>query len=336
VGSEPVNVLISHALEESHLRALQAIDERIYLEDVSQEYGALLRARTRGQETVPLSQNIVDALGWAEVMLALRVLPELKSLAPRLRWLQLVSAGTDHLPDIGGWGVLVTNASGIHAATMGEYVFGSILAFTKGLFASYDNQHQRQWRRFEFTPAELDGKTMGIVGLGHIGLQVARLAHAFGMRVLAIKRSPSATPPDVDLLLSPGHLYDLLRDSDFVVLAVPLTGETRHLIDEAALRAMKASAYLVNVSRGGVVAEGTLARALSERWIAGAALDVFEREPLPADSPLWDLSNVLITPHNAGRTERYNERLASLFADNLRRYLAGRPLANVVDLTRGY
>ena len=262
-------------------------------------------------------------------------MPGIGLVAPRLRWVQLLGAGVDQVPEIGDNRVVVTNASGIHAVPISEYVLGVMLALAKRLPFAFDNQRQRKWQRFGFTPSELESKTLGVVGLGHIGGAVARLGHAFGMRVVATKRTPG-TEQQVDELLPPHRLHDLLAQCDFVVLAVPLTHETRHMIDEQALRSMKPGAFLVNIARGGVVDEQALVRALREKWIAGAALDVVENEPLPEDSPLWSFDNVIITPHMAGGSDRYIERAVALFVDNLERYLAGQPLRNVVDLERGY
>jgi phosphoglycerate dehydrogenase-like enzyme len=174
--------------------------------------------------------------------------------------------------------------------------------------------------------------------MGHIGGEVARLAKAFGCRVLATRRSVSerAAGEGVDELLPASALPYLLAQSDFVVLCVPLTGETRHLIGEAELRAMKPTAVLINIARGAVVDEAALVRALKEGWIAGAGLDVFEQEPLPEDSALWSLENVILTPHISGGTEIYNQRATGIFCENLRRYLAGEPLMNLADAERGY
>jgi phosphoglycerate dehydrogenase-like enzyme len=175
--------------------------------------------------------------------------------------------------------------------------------------------------------------------MGAIGSRVAALAHAFGMRVLAIRRSVESRQQGegpVEELLPPSELPYLLGESDFVVLAVPLTPESTRMIGEAELRAMKPSGVLINIARGSVIDETVLIRALKERWIAGAALDVFEKEPLPSDSDLWTLENVLLTPHISGGTPRYMERAIDLFCHNLRRYLADEPLRNVVDVARGY
>jgi phosphoglycerate dehydrogenase-like enzyme len=179
---------------------------------------------------------------------------------------------------------------------------------------------------------------VGIVGLGHIGREVARLAKAFGMRVLATRRSArkSRRAKYVDHLFSPDKLRDLLSESDYVVLTLALTPETRGIIGEAELRSMKPTAYLINVARGGLVDEAALVRALEEQRIAGAGLDVFTTEPLPQDSPLWGFENVIISPHIAGGMEDYVARATAVFCENLRRYLGGRRLINVVDKGKGY
>jgi phosphoglycerate dehydrogenase-like enzyme len=200
-----------------------------------------------------------------------------------------------------------------------------------------------------FVPEELNGKTIGIVGYGSIGRHVARLADVFGMRVLAMKRNPQHADvgfqfTDVgdpegalpDRYYTPHQLHALLSESDVVLIAVPLTPQTQELFDEAAFQAMKSTAFLVNIARGGVCKETALIDALKQQRIAGAALDVFHQEPLPPDHPLWHLPNTFISPHIAGLTPHYNERAATIFEENLRRYLAGEPLYNIVDKTEGY
>jgi phosphoglycerate dehydrogenase-like enzyme len=197
-------------------------------------------------------------------------------------------------------------------------------------------QARREWQRF--MPQELFGKTVGIVGMGHIGTEVARLAKAFGCYVVATRRSITLPSRDdaADELLPPGSLLDLLARSDFVVLAVPLTAETRQLIGESELRAMKPTAVLINIARGTVVDEAALVQALKGGWIAGAGLDVFEQEPLPEDSELWGMDNVIMSPHISGGTAIYNQRATGIFCQNLRLYLAGEPLLNLADPSRGY
>jgi phosphoglycerate dehydrogenase-like enzyme len=186
---------------------------------------------------------------------------------------------------------------------------------------------------------ELAGQTLGVVGMGSIGRRIAQVGRAFGMRVLGIRRSFSAegaSDPDLDQSYAPDHLQELLKQSDYVVLSVPLTPETEHIISESELRCMKSNAYLVNIARGHVVDEQALIRALREGWIAGAGLDVAETEPLPSHSPLYGMPNVILTPHIAGVSVHYEARLAELFADNLRRYRAGEPLLHRFDPARGY
>jgi phosphoglycerate dehydrogenase-like enzyme len=275
-------------------------------------------------------------------------------LAPRLCWIQLHSAGADHLLDhpILHTNIAITTTSGIHATPIAEYVFASILAYRWQVPRWTHCQREREWpagRWSIFARPELRGSTLGIVGYGSIGREVGRLGRAFGMQIFALRRSagraeegyavdytgdPEGTIPD--RFYPPEALHDMLAECDYVVIALPLTPATLHVIGEAELRAMKPGAYLVNIARGAIVDEAALIRALQQGWIGGAGLDVFEQEPLPADSPLWDLGHALISPHVAGFSPRYDERAAALFAQNLARYLAGEPLLNLVDKARGY
>ncbi len=264
--------------------------------------------------------------------------------APRLRWIQLYTAGFDKLlnsPLLDT--VTVTTSSGIHGQPMTEFVFGLIFSITRNFPLIFHLQAEHSWprhaRQLTFG-TEARGKTLGVVGYGRIGKEIARAGRYFGMRVLGLKRHVPAEEAAGDgvaeRIYEPAGLHELLAQSDFVLLTAPLTGESRHLINEAALRAMKPSAWLINVARGAVVDEDVLARALREQWIAGAALDAFVTEPLPANHPFYDLPNVIITPHVAATTDRYDDRALDVFIENLRRYLAGEPLVNVVDAKRGY
>jgi phosphoglycerate dehydrogenase-like enzyme len=207
-----------------------------------------------------------------------------------------------------------------------------MLMFTKQGRRTLEAQREKRWERF--MPTELRDATIGIVGLGHIGSEVARLAKGFGCRVLAVDRRD--VPSAADEVLDLADLPRLLGESDFVVLSVPFSNETRHLMGEAEFRAMKSSAVLVNICRGPVVDEAALVRALREGWIAGAGLDVFEREPLPPESELWGMDNVYISAHITGGTAHYFQRAVPIFCDNLRRYLDGQPLVNLIDPERGY
>ncbi len=301
-----------------------------------------------GTEVVAVAkgEDFVARLPEAEVICSYWMPRSWRERATRLRWLQGAGAGVDGLRPTGildpANGITVTTASGVHANAIGEYVLCSMLMFNRNWPAMVRLQDKRTWPRsagwYNLEGRELDGQTIGVIGLGHIGRRIAQLARAFGMRVLAARRSASGgeSDPDVDQLYGMEQLHELLGESDYVVLSVPLTPATEHLIGEAELRAMKRTAYLVNIARGRVIDEIALVRALQEHWIAGAGLDVASQEPLPEDSPLYSLPNVILTPHISGVSTRYEERLAALFADNLRRYRGGQPLRNLYDPARGY
>jgi phosphoglycerate dehydrogenase-like enzyme len=197
-------------------------------------------------------------------------------------------------------------------------------------------KQKHEWRRY--APTVMRGKTVGIVGLGHIGREVARLCQAFGMKVIAPRRSAkkAGRARYVDRLLPAGQMPVLLAESDFVVICVPLTQETRKLIGEKEFKAMKPTAYIINIARGGIIDEEALVRALEEKRISGAGLDVTVPEPLPPESPLWDFDNVILSPHVSGGMDEYMERATDLFCENLGRYLAGKRLRNVIDRKKGY
>ncbi|MEX2246787.1 MAG: D-2-hydroxyacid dehydrogenase [Dehalococcoidia bacterium] len=347
---EKLNILISFALEPELVEQIRAVDpERIEVEVLGRDQRQLLRGfrYPSERERAAVAGGLHDAFSQAEVVFgfwgaelhqAFTGLGSLGEVAPHLKWVQLTSAGADRLLSSGfiEEGIVVTTVSGLHATPIGEYVLAAMLMFAKGAPKSMRAQLRHEWARF--LPTELRGKTVGIVGMGHIGAEVARLSKAFGCRVLASRRSVEgpSSGGHADELLPPRELPRLLGESDYVVLCVPLTPETRGLIGEAELRAMRPTAVLVNIARGPVAVEADLIRALREGWIAGAALDVFEKEPLAEDSPLWDMENVIVSPHISGGTEIYNQRAVEIFVENLRRYLAGEPQRNVVDPVRGY
>jgi len=266
---------------------------------------------------------------------------ELLPGARNLRWLQQWGAGADWLlryPEAVELDFVLTNVSGVHAIPISEHILAFLLAFGRGFHLAIRAQGRREWFSYEQQKDifELVGKTMLLVGVGAIGERTAQVAAALGMRVLGVRRDPSVDAPGVEAMFGPDQLLDLLPEADFVVLAIPHTHETEGVIGERELRAMKPTAHLINIGRGGIIQEGALIRALQEGWIAGAGLDVFEAEPLPEDSPLWDMENVIITAHYAGATPHYDERAMAIFLDNLRRYQAGEPLCNVVDKKIGY
>lgn len=299
----------------------------------------------------------VPAEVWSrtEVLYTNRIIPTAEQ-APRLRWIQFHWAGVDHTldaPILKKPGVMATTLSGAAASQMGEYVLEMLLSLGHRLPEILAYQKRAEWPRDRwerFLPAELRGSTVGIVGYGSIGRQIARLLQPFGASVLATKkdlmnpRDTGYTPADmgdpegdlVNRLYPPEALHSMLKDCDFVVITVPKTQHTIGMIGSAEIAAMKPTAFLVDVSRGGVVDHAALIPALKDRKIAGAALDVYPEEPLPADSPLWKLPNVILTPHISGNTVHYNERAIDLFIENLQRYLNSLPLYNLIDLERGY
>jgi phosphoglycerate dehydrogenase-like enzyme len=279
-----------------------------------------------------LLEQIEVAAGWFP--------HDLLARAPRLRWLQEWGAGVDWLlqhPAAVELPFTLTNASGVHAIPISEQILAYLLAFARRLPAAVRAQERRVWK----APAraevfELAGKTMVLIGIGAIGARTATVAHSLGMRVLGIRRNPAGDAPDGATIYGPEALHELLPQADFVVLTVPLSRATQGMIGERELRVMQPSSYLVNIGRGGIIEEQALVRALREGWIAGAALDVFEQEPLPETSPLWEMDNVIITAHYAGLTPAYDERALAILLDNLRRYREGQPLRNVVDKAAGY
>jgi phosphoglycerate dehydrogenase-like enzyme len=279
-----------------------------------------------------------EVLSRAEVVYTLKPPERLLERAPRLKWIQTISTGVERVltDDLVNSDVVVTNMSGIHEVTMSEFVLMLMLMFAKGAPTSF---YQQIEGRFKWFPMKvLTGKTVGVVGLGRIGKAVARVSKLHAMRVIGTSRTATAGErfENVDEVMPLSRLHDLLGQSDFVVLALPLTTESTHLIGETELKAMNSEGYLINVSRGGIVDEPVLAKALEEGWIAGAGLDVFQTEPLPPDSPLRHLRNVVFSPHVSGDIAEYDVGAAGLFAENLRRYLAREPLLNVVDKARGY
>jgi phosphoglycerate dehydrogenase-like enzyme len=279
-----------------------------------------------------IAEEVEIAAGWLP--------PELVLSLPNLKWYQQWFAGADWLarhPEAVQRDFILTNLSGVHAVCISEHIFAFLLAFARGLPAAFQAQREHRW-----VPSgggslfELAGKTMLILGLGAIGGRTAQVALAMGMRVIGIRRNPYIFVWGVEKVGGPEQLLDFVSEADVVVSALPLTSATKNLVNREVLQQMKPSAYLISIGRGGVVEEAALIEALQAGTIAGAGLDVFETEPLPPDSPLWDMDNVLITAHYAGATPRYQEKALAIFLDNLRRYQAGEPLRNVINKRVGY
>ena len=276
-----------------------------------------------------------------EIEIAVAHFPhDLLMKAPNLRWFQQFGAGADWLmryPEAVERDFIFTNGSGVHAIPISEHIMAFLLAFARSIHLSCRAQKDHNWLRPKRSDVfELAGKTMLLVGVGAIGARTAEIAVALGMRVLGVRRNPEIGVPGVESMSGPEDLHRLLPEADFVVLTVPLTRETSRMIGEQELRLMKPTAYIVNIGRGKTIDEPCLAQALREGWIAGAGLDVFETEPLPANSPLWDMENVIVTGHYSGATPANAERGLAIFLENLRRYQAGEPMVNVVDKTLGY
>lgn len=290
----------------------------------------------------PYPKDVLEVAEQIDVLACYTIPREAFSKAERLSWIHLGTAGIEHtlFPELIQSDVILTNARGIHAGPASEFVFTQILFFAKHLDKFREYKESRQWNQWELAAkiSVLTKKTIGIVGLGAIGLQVAKKAKTFDMKVTATKYSigPKDQYAEVDMLYPRTQLPHLLQEADVVVLTVPLTPETYHLIGARQLGHMKSTAYLINISRGKVVDQAALIEALRHNEIAGAALDVFEHEPLPMNSPLFDLDNVLLSPHISGNFPEYVDWASRDFGRNLNRYLNGQPLQNIVNKERGY
>ena len=280
----------------------------------------------------------------AEIVFTLSLRPEQFRAARNLRWIHAPTAAVHQFmfAELINGDVTLTNSTEVHGPVVAEHVMALIFALAKKIPQAAVLQERKAWGQEAMWNhgqhlREIGGATLGLIGVGSIGRRVARMASALGMRVIAVREHvEKAMPEGVEVVFAPAELDKLLGQSDFVVLAVPLLRSTQGLINGERLAVMKPDAFLINVGRGAQVDELALAEALRRRRIAGAALDVFEHEPLPQDSPLWDLDNLLITPHTAGLTDKLWDRHYELFSENLRRYLSHQPLLSVVDKQKGY
>ncbi len=340
--SEKIHVLCTRSFSEPQLEYLRALSPRLAIV----------------QRLVNSRADLGRVVGPEVEVLFSSLAPESLATMPGLRWMQTRGAGINQLVGTPVWAsdVMITTASGMHGIPIGEYVIGMMVALARDFLGFLDYQRRSCWPMTpkvhveQFPGRELRGATVLIVGYGSIGREVARLCRALGMRIIAVKRDPvdrldrGFVVPGIgdpsgalpERIVPPEQLDDVLPEAEYVVVAAASTVATRRLIGESELRRMRPDAFLINIARGDVIDEAALVRALQEHRIAGAALDVFEREPLPADSPLWRLDNVILSPHVAGITPRYDEHVLEIFAENLRRYVDGRPLLNLVDRARGY
>jgi phosphoglycerate dehydrogenase-like enzyme len=267
-----------------------------------------------------------------------KVTPELLAAAGQLRWIQATSAGLDNyfFPELNAHEAQVTNMRGIYSDVIAEHVFAFLLSLSRGMQIYIRRQLERKWDKHNVDVIHVAGKTLGVLGLGGIGLAVASRGSAFGMRVLAVDTAPKDNPDFVERIYQPSQLKEMLAQVDYLTICVPHTSETDHLIDADALKAMKKTAIVINIGRGKVLDLNALTQALEAGDLAGAALDVFEEEPLPASHPLWGMENVIITPHTAAFSNEIEPRRYTLIVENVRRFCAGERLLNVVDKQVGY
>jgi D-2-hydroxyacid dehydrogenase (NADP+) len=279
----------------------------------------------------------------AEIVIAWSIRPEQIAAAKMLQWIHSPAAAVHQLifPELVRSDIILSNAREVHGPVVAEHVIALIFALAKKIPGSVRLQEKHVWGQqilWDELPRvrEVAGATVGLIGLGSIGRAVAKSAKALGMRVIAVREHPEKGSEGADAVFGPSQIDEVFRQADYVVLAAPVTTSTKAMANAERLAIMKPDACLINVGRGPLVDELVLATALREKRIGGAALDVFPKEPLAADSPLWDVPNLLITPHTAALTDKLWERHYALFSENLRRYLAGRPLLAVVDKRKGY
>lgn len=347
MSAPAVNVVIASYLEPEHVERVRAVDPRLR---VVYEPGLLAPPRYPADHTSLITRAPADEARWRGLLAAAEVLfdfdhtnrQDLPELAPGVRWVQATSAGIGQFVRRMGYDTrmprtVFTTASGVHARPLAEFCALAMLMFSSNLWQMQRLQAERRWERFGAT--DLAGRTLGVLGVGRIGSEVARIGKAFGMTVLGVKRTAAgagAAELGCDELVGPEGLAAVLRRSEFLVIATPHTSATERMLGAAELALLPPGAVLINIGRGSVLDEAALIAALREGRLGGAALDVFETEPLPAESPLWTMPNVLVSPHSASTSDRENARLTDLFCDNLRRYLAGEPLRNVLNLETLY
>jgi phosphoglycerate dehydrogenase-like enzyme len=327
------------------MKLLIVVDHRLELWNVPAWFGARLGEEFPRLQIVQREsyEGIEEHLRDAEIIFTISLRPAQFALARKLRWIHAPTAAVHQLlfAESVNSDVVITNSTEVHGPVVAEHVMALIFALAKKIPQAAMLQQKRVWGQdamWKEGPRlrEIAGATLGLIGLGSIGRRVARMASALGMRVIGVREHVEKGKPEgVERVFPPSKLDELLKQSDYVVVAAPLIGATHGLINAARLAVMKPDAYLINVGRGPQVDAAALVEALRSRRIAGAALDVFDKEPLPPDSPLWH-ENVLITPHTAGLTDKLWQRHYDLFSDNLRRYLAGQPLRFVVDKHKGY
>ncbi len=347
-SSQPVRIMITSYLEPHHVDRIRAVSPRL---EVVYEAHLLPEPRYAADHVGPaFERSEEDERRWTSLLAEAEVLfdfdrthlEDLPECAPSLRWIQATSAGigqlvakhryVERMPE-----TVFTTASGVHAVPLAEYTLMSILMFRRRVPQMLADQRDRRWKRFAST--DLKGRSLAVVGMGSIGREVARLATSFGMRTIGVKRTVAGVDPaslHLGALYASDELHAALSGAEHLVLSAPHTPETEGMIGATELALLASGAILVNVARGALIDESALLEALESGHVGGAALDVFQEEPLSPDSPFWTMPNVFVCSHSAGTSDHENERITDIFCENLRRYLAREPLLNVLDTVRMY
>jgi len=335
---ESINILLVTPAGKDFIKNVEAVDPRIKITDASHLMPIWPPPAVVTENDAANEAELDKLLKDTEIIAGFNTPRNCVTRAPKLKWIQILAAGVERqlTPEIIASDVIMTNASGAGDAAISEMAFTMILMLAKNSASMLEDQKNHVW--LKYSPTVIKGLTLGILGLGAIGSAVARLGKGFGMKVLATHRSAQTeeTAPNVDIVYPPQKIDLLLKESDFVVAALPFTVETDKIIGEKYFSQMKPTAYFINMGRGGTVDQDSLIQALKDKKIAGAGLDTVAIEPLPADSPLWDMPNVIISPHTAGVHKDHFGIVSELFCDNLRRYIEGKEMRNVVNKKLGY
>jgi glyoxylate/hydroxypyruvate reductase A len=343
-----LNVLVASYLESEHVERIRAVDPQL---NVIFEPDLLRKPRYAADHIGAVAPRTPEQEArWRDLLRQADILfdfdhthrEDLPDLAPNVRWIQATSAGIGqfikrHEYDTRMPEAVFTTASGVHSVPLAEFCMMALLMFNKGAVRMQQDQQRKHWERYAGT--DLRNRTMGIIGMGKIGAEIARLGHAFGMNVIGTKRDTTgvdAAAINLDTLHPLSDLGTLLAQSEYLVMIAPHTPETENMLGAVELALLPEGAFVINIGRGATIDEPALIAALQSGHLSGAALDVFAEEPLPPESPLWDMSNVLVSPHSASTSDRENERITDLFVDNLRRYLDDKPLRNVLNVEALY
>ena len=340
-----INVIVAHqGLGRQNLARIAAVDPRvavteaIYVDETTREWVESMRKLSQ-PEAAPADGALFFKLApEAEVIFTVRLPANILQIAPKLKWVHVYGAGVDPMAKTGilERGLKLSNSTGINAPPIAEFVMAYMLMHVKRMADRVRARDKGEWRRWQND--SLDGKVLGIVGPGHIGSETAKRAEPFGMRIIAARRTytPGEKLPHIEEVYPMSRLHEMLAQCDYVLVSVSLSRQTRRLIGEGELAAMKKGSYIINVARGAVIDQKALIAALGSGHLGGAALDVFDPEPLESDSLLWKMPNVLITPHNAGAYIKHPEKATAFFCENLRRYIHGEPLLNHITPEMGY